>query len=599
MAAGLASLTASAVGAQTRAPQRSAPITDVQYSVTFKAANGVDRMLDVSMRFTVSGHEPVLLSLPVWTPGAYEVSNFARNVSKFSAVEGAKLLTWDKADPDTWRVIPDAAGEVRVSFRVKADTLDNAGSWARDEFAFFNGTNVFLYPEGRPAEFASIVTVQTEPAWRVVTGLPSASRASWKATTYHELVDHPFFVGRFDLDSAIVDGIWFRLSAYPAGTMSAERKARLFDQMARVVPKQTAAIGDHPWTHYDLMQIADSMAGGMSALEHENSNVAVIGADMLDEDFVPSVYAHEIFHAFNVKRLRPLDLWPYRYDAAQPTGWLWVSEGITDYYADLSLVRGGVINAQGFLGTTQRKMDHVTQLDPVSLEDASLQTWLHMSDGTADIYYDKGSLAGLALDILIRDASNNAAGLDDVMRDLYHANFKNGRGFTGDDWWNAVSRAAKGMKFNDFAARYIDGREPYPWKAWLAKAGWYVRSDTTREPRLGVSLQSDSAGLRVMVVDPTSVAASAGIQPGDILASVDGVSTNDPAWQAWRVKFAKQEGASLAVGIVRNRRPMQLTVKVKLAVLIEQRLEADPAASEKARRIREGILKGETTAAKK
>ncbi|MBI3569196.1 MAG: PDZ domain-containing protein [Gemmatimonadetes bacterium] len=585
---------ASAQGREGRAPLRSAPITAVSYTVAFTAANGVDRALDVTMRFTAAGRDPVLLSLPVWTPGAYEVSNYARYVSKFGATARGKSLHWDKADPDTWRIDTDGGGDVTVSFRFKADTLDNAGSWARDEFALFNGTNVFMYAEGRPLDFPATVTVRTEPAWRVETGMPRSSATTWHAATYHELVDHPFFVGRFDLDSAQVDGAWLRLASYPAGLATPARRARLFDQLARAIPKESAVFGGHPWTTYDVMQIADSGFGGMSALEHENSNVAIVGAQLLDEDFVPSVYAHEIFHAFNVKRLRPADMYPYRYDVMQPTPWLWVSEGITDYYADLALVRGGVVTPQEFLGTTQRKMDHVAQLDPVSLEDASLQTWLHMTDGTSDIYYDKGSLAGLALDIQIRDASDNAAGLDDVMRDLYQSAYRHDRGFTADEWWGAVSRAANGMKFADFASRYVDGREPYPWTAWLAKAGWRVTSDTTREPRFGVSLQGDSAGLRVMQVDAGGSAAAAGIQPGDVLTSIDGIPVSDPAWQGWRVKFAHQEGAPVAIGLLRGRRPMQITAKVKLATLIEQKLEADPAATPKAKRIREGILKGET-----
>ncbi|HVT37564.1 MAG TPA: PDZ domain-containing protein [Gemmatimonadaceae bacterium] len=577
------------------AQARSAPITNVRYEVSFKAANGVDRALDVAMTFNVNERDPVLLSLPVWTPGSYEVSNYARFVSRFTATGAGKALRWDKYDPQTWRIYADGAGEVTVAFRVRADTLDNAMSWTRADFALFNGTNVFLYPAGRGLDFRSTVTVRTEPAWRVVTGMTPAGEGLWSAPTYHELVDHPFFVGRFDQDSAKISGVWFRFSAYPAGSVSAAQRTKLLDQLARAVPKEVAVYRDMPWTRYEVMQIADSAFGGMSALEHENSNVAIVGTLLLGEDFVPSVYAHEIYHAFNVKRLRPAEMWPYRYETMQPTRWLWVSEGITDYYADLALVRGGVTTEAAFLATTRNKMDHVAQTEPVALEDASLQAWLHMTDGTSDIYYDKGSLAGLALDILIRDASDNVAGLDDVMRELYAADYKSGRGFSADDWWGAVSRAAKGARFTDFHARYVDGREPFPWKEWLSKAGWRIRSDTTREPRLGVRLDADTAGLRVVFVDPASMAATAGIQPGDIITAVDRISTTDPSWQDWRKKFATQEGAPLSLTIKRDGKVLPLTAPVKLATLIETRLEVDPGATEKARRVREGILKGQTT----
>jgi predicted metalloprotease with PDZ domain len=364
--------------------------------------------------------------------------------------------------------------------------------------------------------------------------------------------------------------------------------------MAKSIPTEVAVFADRPWPRYDIMQIADSAQQGMSALEHENSNVGVIGAGYMDEDFVPSVYAHEIFHSWNVKRLRPLDMWPYNYSEMQATPWLWVSEGITDYYADLALVRGGVIDAAGFLGKTEAKMDHVDKTAPIALTDASLQAWIHMTDGTNDIYYDKGSLAGLALDIMIRDASDNAASLDGVMRSLYTADYKAGKGFTPAEWWGAVSRAAKGASTKEFLEKYVDGREPFPWGQWLTKAGWRMRTDTLHQPRMGVSFQRDSAGLLVVLVEPGSMAAGAGIRPGDVVTSIDGVSANNPAWENWRVKYANREGAPIEIKFIREGKTVTITPQVKFATLIDRKLEPDPAAPEKAKRIRDGILKGTT-----
>jgi len=221
-----------------------------------------------------------------------------------------------------------------------------------------------------------------------------------------------------------------------------------------------------------------------------------------------------------------------------------------------------------------------------------LQAWLHITDGTDDIYYDKGSLAGLALDILIRDASDNARSLDDVMRELYAADYKNGRGFTADEWWSAVSRNAKGMKFGDFAEKYIDGREAFPWTTWLAKAGWRLREDTTREARLGVSFIPDSAGLKVNAVDPSGTAATSGVQVGDVITMIGGLSTLDPSWQSWREKYGNKEGAPLSLTVLRKGRPLTINASVKLSILIDKRLDNDPKAGEKAKRIRVGILTG-------
>ena len=582
--------------AQTVTPARSAPISDVKYAVTFRALQAIERGVDVAMSFTATGKDPVLLSLPIWTPGDYEVSYFARNVSRFTVTSHGRPLTWDKSSPSTWRIYTENGGPLTVQFHYRADSLDNAQSWTREDFLLFNGTNLFLYPEGRPLDFPASVTVQTEDAWRVITGMAQTGARSYSAQNYHDLVDHPFFVGKFDLDSAQVAGVWMRFSSYPSGSVKPAQRTRLLDQMAKSIPPEVAVFADRPWSRYDIMQIADSSSPGMSALEHENSNVGVIGTGYVDEDFVPSVYAHEIFHSWNVKRLRPTDMYPYNYAVMQPTPWLWVSEGITDYYADLALVRGGVIDATGFLEKTGGKMDHVDKTAPIALTDASLQAWIHMTDGTTDIYYDKGSLAGLALDIMIRDATDNAASLDNVMRSLYTSDYKTGKGFSSTDWWTTVSRAAKVATMKEFNDKYVDGRAAYPWDQWLPKAGWRLKTDTLHTPRMGVSFQKDSAGLLVVLVEPASMAEAAGMRPGDVVTSIDNISTNNPAWENWRTKYATREGTPIEIKLIREGKTITINPPVKFATLIDRRIEPDPAATDKAKRIREGILKGTTTA---
>ena len=593
VASALAAPAAAQAPASEAAGAVSAPIADIHYRVRFDAAHGVMRSVGVEMTFDVRGAGPVLLSLPAWTPGAYEISDYARNISGFTATSADGPLRWDKFDPDTWRIETDSAARVTVRFEARADSLDNAFNWAHDDFALINGTNVFLYPEGRPLGFRSVVTIETDSHWRVLTGLTGTAAGEFTAPSYHELVDAPFFVGRFDLDSTQIAGREMRLATYPVGSVAGTRRTKLWDALRRSVPPETSIFGETPWSSYAVMQIADSSFGGMSALEHQNSNVGIVGTPYLDEAFVPSVYAHEIFHAFNVKRLRPVDLWPYRYDREQPTTWLWMSEGITDYYADVVMVRGGAITPAEFLARTQAKMDHVANLPPVALEDASLQTWLRMRDGTQDIYYDKGSLAGLALDILIRDASDNAASLDDVMRALYDADYKAGRGFTAQEWWGAVSRAAGGASFADFNERYIHGRDPYPWKRWLATAGWRYVVDTLVEPQLGVVVSPDAAGQLVTQLSAHSAAARAGVRVGDVLLSIDGLSAAQPdVFDKWRADAARRVGKPFSMRVRRDGEALTLTGTVQVATLINARLEEDPTASPKAVAIRHGLLTG-------
>src|SRR3954469_13507743 len=367
------------LGAQRATPEsvQSAPITDVRYEVTADRAALGARKLHVTTTFGVAGAAPVILSLPAWTPGAYEIANFARDVSGFGAVQGRDSLRWDKADYDTWRVWPKGAGQVTVSFDVTADTLDNAMAWTRPDFALFNGTNVFLYPEGRSTDFASTVVVKTEPEFLIATGMTRAPEArTFRATNYHELVDMPFFVGQFDLDSAVVSGKTVRFATYPRGVFAGAMRTTAWDQIKRSIPPEVLVFGEVPWDSYTIMHITDSTFGGMSGLEHANSHVDVTAPRGNGSDFQPSLFAHEIFHAWNVKRLRPADLVPYRYDRPQQTGWLWVSEGITDYYADLALVRGGVIDSKGFYAATSGKMGEIASAPPFALEDASLNAWI-------------------------------------------------------------------------------------------------------------------------------------------------------------------------------------------------------------------------------
>jgi predicted metalloprotease with PDZ domain len=581
-----------AQGPGSRAPADtvSAPISNVVYEVTWNRQTAPSRSYGVQMTFTTDGSGPVILSLPAWTPGAYEISNFARGVVGFGVSSGGRDVAWDKADFDTWRMRP-AAGAVEVHFSVIADSLDNAMSWARPDFLLFNGTNAFLHPEGRPLDFPSRVVVKTDADWTIATGMTPAGSNTFTAPNYHDLVDMPFFIGRFDMDSVRAADRWIRLASYPRGAVSSAMHATALSQLARVVPPQVAVFGEAPWTNYTVMQIVDSAFGGASGLEHQNSHVDILSPPYLGSDFQPSLYAHEIFHSWNVKRLRPSEMWPYVYSRPQPTPWLWVSEGITDYYADLAEVRGQVIEPAGFYQLLGGKINEVNGVIPVALEDASLSTWVHPVDGTGYLYYPKGSLAGFMIDVMIRDASDNAKSLDTVMRELYQATYKQGRGFTADDWWGAVSRAAGGKSFAEFYAKYIDGREPYPWDEILPKAG--LKPVWDRAPRMGVYSQQSAAGIVVTSIEPGGSADLAGVKEGDVLVTIGDIPVEDQDFgPRFRLKYANAaEGSPLPIVVSRGGQRRTLEGKLMFAQS-QVRVEADADAPARAKRILQGILSG-------
>jgi predicted metalloprotease with PDZ domain len=597
---GLAAAPLAAQGAapvRTTIAPRSAPISNIRYTLAFTRATAQNRSLHVSMSFRVESAAPVLLSLPIWTPGAYEVTYFARFVSAFSAQQGERELDWDKADFDTWRLTPSGPGTVRVEFDFRADQFDNAKAWAVSDFAFVNGTNVFFYPEGRSNLFASTVTVETTDGWKIATGMkPGTAPRSYTAANYDDLVDMPFFIGDFDLDSAQVSGKWTRLATYPAGALGGSARTTYWDQIKKMIPAEAAALGDAPWDTYTIQVVFDSTFGGGSALEHQNSHLSLYHPGLLATPIVPSITAHEIVHAWNVKRLRPADMVPYRYDEEQPTTWLWVSEGITDYYADLTMVRSGIEQAPYFYQATSEKIAHVDNIPEVALEDASLQIWIHPTDDTDAIYYDKGSLAGLLLDIIIRDASNNQRSLDQVMQELYRTTYRQRfRGFTASDWWGAVSRAAGGRSFAEFNRRYIDGRDPFPWDSILPLAGLRIQADTQRLARMGVSTNQDSTGVHVTGVVPGGAMQAAGVQEGDILVRVAGdpLTAEEDFGATFRSRMAgKPEGTTYSVVVNRNGQEMSLTGSLRYVSQITRQVAELENAPEKAVRIRDGILRG-------
>lgn len=594
----LASLALIALTAGAPTAPVSASVTNIHYDVTFTRETAARRSLKVAMTMDVTGSGDVILSLPSWTPGAYEVTNFARWVSSFTPTAAGKPLRWDKLDYDTWRIRAAGAKQVAVAFDFQADTLDNAMAWSQKDFAFFNGTNILLYPEGRSLDFPATIAVHTESDWRIATGMHGSPASGYGEKNYHDLVDMPFFVGAFDVDSNMVNGLKVRLATYPAGKFAGEARSAFWAQYEKLFAPETAVIGETPYDSYTTLMVFSDSYGGGSALEHQNSHLGIYTSQGIGQPWLLSVTAHEMFHAINVKRMRPADMVPYRYDVAQPTPWLWVSEGITDYYADLALLRSGAVDSTGFLETTTGKITNVMDSPPVALEDASLSTWIHPTDGTGYLYYPKGSLAGFMLDILIRDASDNHRSLDGVMREVYQTTYKRGRGFGSAEWWGAVSRAAGGRKFDAFNDNYVDGREPFPWDSILPLAGLQLRTDSIRVPRLGINTNNDSVGVHVMQVIPGGVAASAGIEAGDLILSLGEVAMTvtagvDP-FEKFRTTYATREGEALPIRVKRGEQELTLPATVQLRVVTTTRAIVDPNASAKAIKVRHGLFAGVT-----
>src|SRR3954465_3805243 len=593
MSVSLAVVSAAPLLAQ--ALRTSAPITDVRYEITADSSAVGRRQLGVSMTFHVNGTAPVVLALPAWSPGHYVFLWFGRRVSQFAAESDGAPLAWRKLDYQTWEISPRSAGTVRVSFRYLADAVDRAVAWTSPNFAFFNGTNLFLYPVGRGFNWPARVTVRTEPSWGIATGMDPAGPNTFTASNYHDLPDMPFYVGRFAIESTQIAAKWIRVAFYPAATLTPARRDRTFGWLRKFVPAQVAVFGEAPFRNYTLFQRSDTVVNG-GGLEHQASQVDEVTTSQLDADYLAGLYSHEFFHAWNVKRLRPAALVPYRYDDAQPTSWLWVSEGITDYYSGVALTRGGVLDSAGFFRFIANEIDQVGGAPPTAASDASYNAWIAPTDGSGGLYYPKGGLTGFLIDILIRDASNNRGSLDQVMRRLYDDTYKRGRGFPPSDWRGEVSRAAGGKSFTEFARRYVDGREPLPVDSGLRLAGLQARSDTTREPRLGIQTATDTGGVAITQVNAHGAAGAAGGRLGDRIVSIGDVAiTNDDSFAGFRARYAGTASTTLPLVVRRAGQTITLQLPVRLVPSVNTIVTPIPNSPEKAVRIRNGIMRGSTS----
>ena len=556
----------------------------------------------VAAEFPTNGKDTLFVSLPAWSPGNYEIQNYARYLHGFVAKNSsAQPLYWDRADKDTWRVATGRSDRVTVEFDYSSDTIDLSIARTAQDFAQFLGTNLFMFEEGqlaRPAE----VRFRLPAGWQVTTALKGPTSGVYRAGDYHELADAMTFVGRYSLDSLQADGKWIRIAVWPAADYTAAVARNLRNGVAKMAPVQNRIMGEAP---YDVYTVFFNVIHGPidfgGGLEHSSSQYDIMPALGFADpfgnlgDFMYPLLSHEFFHLWNVKRIRPAEMWPYDYHAEQYTPLLWWSEGVTDYYADLTNLRSGLWNPDQFLANTVRNIKQSDDTpEPWSVEDGSEATWIHeVYVNSSQLYYPKGSLLGFLLDISIRDATDNAHNLDQVMRALYTRYYRQSKGFLTADLLNELRTA--GMPDVDaFYRRYIDGRDSLPYETIFAKAGLVFHRQVVTSPFVGILANPTPSGMVVQQVTPKSSAEAAGVQPGDVLTNVGGIPvTVDQDWGgAFRTRFRGKAGQPLTILVQRDGRALTLTSTVQEHATSSVSLERAPHPTPKQAKIWQGLASG-------
>jgi predicted metalloprotease with PDZ domain len=468
------------------------------------------------------------LSLPMWTPGWYTVENYAKNILRFKVTDAeGRELPHQLTRKQTWRVQTNGAREVKINFDYFANVLALNQAKITNDFAFFTGTELFLEAvDHRNAP--SSVRFKVPEGWKIVSALKETSDPSvFTAPDYDTLVDSPTEMGRFDVTRFEVEGKPHYFVSTPAGAFSQEKRERLAPMLARIVAAERAVFNDLPYEKYIyfyfLMRAESNASGG---LEHNNSHVSVgRSAQNLEPEGLTSLAAHEFFHLWNVKRLRPAEMWPYDYSREQETPSLWVSEGFTNYYGALARYRAGLVARDEFLQSVAGAAAGVEQNPArayVSPSDASTSAWLCYDTPCAFqiSYYTQGQNLGALLDLSLRHDTAGVHDLDDVMRSLYEEQYKRGRGFTPDDFISTVSKLA-GHDYHDFFRRYVTGTEVEPYDQIFGYAGYRLDKATNRQPYLGLSFDATEQGLQVTDIAPEGPSARSGIQHGDVITKID------------------------------------------------------------------------------
>ncbi len=573
----------------------------VRYDVTLMSTS--EKQFHVAADFPATGKETLFVSLPAWSPGNYEIQNYARLVHGFAAKNPAgQSLRWDRGDKDTWRVITGRADRVTVEFDFIADTIDLSTARVAQNFGQFLGTNLFLFEEGqigRPTE----VRFHVPADWQVTTALAGPVNGVYRAADYHELADAMTFLGRYSLDSLQVDGKWIRIAVWPASDYTSTVAANIRNGVAKMAPVQNRTMGGAPYDTYTIFfNVIHEPVNFGGGLEHSASQYDIMPAGAFADpsgtlgDFMYPLLSHEFFHLWNVKRIRPAEMWPYDYHAEQFTPLLWWSEGVTDYYADLTNLRAGLWTADQFLQNAMSNIQQVESVpEPWSAEDGSEATWIHeVYINSSQLYYPKGSLLGLLLDISIRDATDNAHNLDEVMRALFMRYYRQNKGFRTSDLLNEL-RAAGMPDVDGFYRRYVDGRDSLPYETVLAKAGIVVTKQVVTVPFVGVSSQPTPNGaMQVQAVTPGSAAEAAGVQAGDVITSIGDISVaSNQEWAAaFRSQYRGKAGQPLTITVQRAGQTLTLKTTVRERINASYRLSRAPSPTPKQAKIWQGLASG-------
>jgi predicted metalloprotease with PDZ domain len=531
------------------------------------------------------------LSLPTWTPGWYTIENYGKNILRFKITDakGAQLPHM-MTRKQTWNVETKGLDQLKVEFDYRADVLALNQAKVSKDFAFFTGTELFLMAAGH-RESPSMVRFVVPASWKIISALKETSDpAVFTAPDYDTLVDAPTEMGSFDVTRFEVEGKPHYFVATPAGKFSAEKSQKFAAMLGKVAGTQSAIFGGLPYDKYVYFYFfAPPESNASGALEHQNSHVSFAPpGELAQPEQMIGTASHEFFHLWNVKRIRPVEMWPYDYSRENETPLLWVSEGFTNYYGNVATYRAGLLKQEDFLARAGDAISGVENNEArafISPAESSASTWLGYDTPVAFgiSYYTQGQNLGALLDLSIRHDTTGKASLDDVMRTLYKDFYQRGKGFSMEDMIAVINRLTR-QDYHDFYRRYAWGVEVPPYDAIYGYAGYRVEKTTRKGSVFGFGGRFRSGGFYVNSVEPNSPSSEAGLLVGDVIMKFNGEEIQ-------RIKPNELAGTTVKLTIKREGQEKEIPLKVGSHEEIGYHLVAAPQPTADQLKVREGWLK--------
>jgi predicted metalloprotease with PDZ domain len=472
------------------------------------------------------------LKMPVWTPGSYLVREYAKNLQDFAAFNGSELLSWQKITKNHWQVEKGDSSEIIIRYRVFANDLSVRTNHLDATHGYFNGAALFLRIVGWEKQPIHITIVPPEPEWQVTTGLPAVTEEAntFLAGDFDTLVDAPFEIGNHDLFHFHVLGKPHELAIWGEGN---HKPQKIMDDVQRIIEFEAQMFGGLPYQKYVfILHLFNQAYGG---LEHKNSCSLIydrFGFRVKEkyESFIQLV-AHEFFHLWNVKRIRPKGLEVFDYDQENYTPSLWFCEGATSYYDLVIPFRAGIYDIKSYfhrlneditkyLRTPGRKVQRLCE--------SSFDAWIKLyrkdtNSGNCQIsYYLKGEIVSLLLDLLIRSLHHNQLSFDDVMRKMWKEFGQEEIGYNPEQLKDVIEDVA-GISLTDFFDRYIDGLDELPFNQYLEPFGLQLVEELAPEPYLGIKVKTEHGREIIKFVEMGSPANIAGVNAGDELLAINGI----------------------------------------------------------------------------